>query len=236
MQTAQHHGGGWVVFLIHDICPAYCTYGITSTQLTQVLSWIHGQRDSGLKVETVHQVIGGAVKPAVAGPAPAPIGGTGVANADLAAAAGSYPARFQPAHYGDNRASFSYQPSGGPGGSATETVSLTGAQSGDAKLLQETDLGSARRRSRPAAVMPSGPGTDRRRRRSLICTTGIRSGSGPTGSPASASRPQRRGNTYRGRPRLHRPVRPRSASAWPSVRSGRSLRPATVWPRLPRIT
>src|SRR5450755_306002 len=141
VQTAQHHGGGWIVFLIHDICPGYCTYGITSTQLTQVLSWIHGQLDSGLKVETVHQVIGGAVKPAVAGPAPAPIGGSGVANADLADAVGGYPACFQPADYGDNRASFSYHPSGGPGGSATETVSLTSAQSGDAKLLQETDLG-----------------------------------------------------------------------------------------------
>ena len=84
VQTAQHHGGGWIVFLIHDICPGYCTYGITSTQLDQVLAWAHGQLGSGLKVETVHQVIGGAVKPAVAGPAPAPIGGTGVANADLA--------------------------------------------------------------------------------------------------------------------------------------------------------
>ncbi len=141
VQTARHHGGGWIVFLIHDICPAYCTYGITSAQLTQVLSWIHGQLGPGLKVQTVHQVIGGVVKPAVAGPAPAPIGSTGVANADLANAAGGYPACFQPAHYGDNRASFSYHPSGGPGGSATETVSLTSAQSGDAKLLQETDLG-----------------------------------------------------------------------------------------------
>ncbi|MGO9778741.1 MAG: polysaccharide deacetylase family protein [Streptosporangiaceae bacterium] len=141
VQTAQHHGGGWIVFLIHDVCPAYCTYGITSAQLTQVLSWIDGQLDSGLKVETVHQVIGGAVKPAVPGPRPARIRGTGVANADLADAAGGYPACFQPADYGENRASFSYRPSGGPGGSATETVSLTSAQSGDAKLLQETDLG-----------------------------------------------------------------------------------------------
>ena len=141
VQTAQHHGGGWIVFLIHDICPAYCTYGITSAQLGQVLAWVHGQLGSGLKVETVHQVIGGPVKPAVAGPAPSRIGGTGVANAGLADAPGGSPACFQPADYGDNRASFSYHPSGGPGGSATETVSLSSVHSGDAKLLQETDLG-----------------------------------------------------------------------------------------------
>ena len=66
VQTAQRHGGGWIVFLIHDICPAYCTYGITSAQFGQVLAWVHGQLGSGLKVETVHQVIGGPVKPAVA--------------------------------------------------------------------------------------------------------------------------------------------------------------------------
>ena len=30
VQTAQHHGGGWIVFLIHDISPAYCTDGITT--------------------------------------------------------------------------------------------------------------------------------------------------------------------------------------------------------------
>jgi peptidoglycan/xylan/chitin deacetylase (PgdA/CDA1 family) len=141
VQTAQQHGGGWIVFLIHDICPGYCTYGITSAQLGQVLAWVHGQLGSGLKVRTVHQVIGGPVKPAVAGPAPSRIGGTGVANANLADAPGGSPACFQPADYGDNRASFSYHPSGGPGGSATETVSLSSAHSGDAKLLQETDLG-----------------------------------------------------------------------------------------------
>ena len=141
VQTAQHHSGGWIVFLIRDICPAYCTYGITSAQLEQVLAWVHGRLGSRLKVETVHQVIGGPVKPAVAGPAPSRIGGTGVANADLADAPGGSPACFQPAAYGDNRASFSYHPSGGPGGSATETVSLSSVHSGDAKLLQETDLG-----------------------------------------------------------------------------------------------
>ena len=37
VQTAQQHGGGWIVFLIHDICPGYCTYGITSSELAQVL-------------------------------------------------------------------------------------------------------------------------------------------------------------------------------------------------------
>ena len=102
---------------------------------------MHSQSGSGLKVETVRQVIGGPVKAAVAGPAPARIGGTGVANADLTDAGGGYPACFQPADYGDNTVSFSYHPGGGPNGSGAETVSMTSARSGNAKLLQETDLG-----------------------------------------------------------------------------------------------
>jgi peptidoglycan/xylan/chitin deacetylase (PgdA/CDA1 family) len=140
--AAQQHGGGWVVFLIHDICRSYCTYGITGPQLRQVLSWVHQRTGPDLMVETVRQVIGGPVRPAVPGPVPPRIGGTGIVNADLAeVGTGGYPACFQPADYGANAASFSYHRGGGPGGAATETVSMTSEHSGDAKLLQETDLG-----------------------------------------------------------------------------------------------
>jgi peptidoglycan/xylan/chitin deacetylase (PgdA/CDA1 family) len=141
VRTAQQHGGGWVVFLIHDICPGYCQYGITEPQLRQVLSWVHSQTGPNLSVETVRQVIGGPVKAAVAGSVPPAIGGTGVANGNLADPGNGYPACFQPADYGSNSVAFRYRRGGGPGGAATETVSMTSEHSGDAKLLLETDLG-----------------------------------------------------------------------------------------------
>jgi peptidoglycan/xylan/chitin deacetylase (PgdA/CDA1 family) len=141
VRTAQEHGGGWIVFLIHEICPGYCKYGITEPQLQQVLAWMHSQSGPDLRVETVRQVIGGPVKPAVEGPVPAKIGGAGVLNANLANAFGSQPVCFQPADYGSNSARFTYRPDAAPGGAGAETISMTSAQSGDAKLLEGTDLG-----------------------------------------------------------------------------------------------
>jgi len=143
VQKAQEHGGGWIVFLIHDICPGYCKYGITQPQLQQVLAWMsrHRHTGPGLRVETVRQVIGGRDKPAAEGPVPPKIGGAGVLNADLANVAGGQPVCFQPADYGSNSVRFSYQPGAGPGGGGAETVSMTSATSGDAKLVEQTDLG-----------------------------------------------------------------------------------------------
>ena len=139
---AQRHGGGWIVFLIHDICRSYCQYGITMPQLRQVLAWVHRHLGPDLAVKTVRQVIGGTVHPAVMGPAPQRAAGGGVANGSLADLARTgYPACFQPADYGRNSVSFSYQRGGGPSGYSTETLRMTGADSGDAKLLMETDLG-----------------------------------------------------------------------------------------------
>jgi len=141
VRTAQEHGGGWIVFLIHGICPGYCKYGITEPQLQQVLAWVHSQSGPDLRVETVRQVIGGPVKPALAGPVPAKIGGAGVLNATLANASNGQPACFQLSDYGTNSARFTYHPDAAPGGAGAETISMTSAQSGDAKLLQGTDLG-----------------------------------------------------------------------------------------------
>lgn len=140
--NAQRHGGGWVVFLIHDICRSYCQYGITMPQLRKVLAWVHQRLGPDLAVKTVRQVIRGTVHPAVLGPPARRAPGGGVANGSLADLARTgYPACFQPADYGRNSVSFSYQRGGGPSGYSTETLRLTSQQSGDAKLLMETDLG-----------------------------------------------------------------------------------------------
>jgi peptidoglycan/xylan/chitin deacetylase (PgdA/CDA1 family) len=139
--NAQKHGGGWIVFTIHDICPTNCTLGTTPSILGRVLEWLHGQARHNVVVETMRQVIGGPVQPPVAGPAPHPGPPSGVVNASLGQANGDHPACFQKVDYGGTVADFTYQPSGGPHGSATETIRTTRPGSATAKLLQAMDLG-----------------------------------------------------------------------------------------------
>ncbi len=139
---AQAHGGGWLIFLIHDVCPRTCALGTTTSELGRVLGWLRSQRGHGVRVATMRKVIGGPVHPAVAGPVPPKLPTAGVRNATLAAGAGGgYPACFQGASYGRNIASFRYQRSGGPHGVAAETVRVTNWSSGDVKLMQTMDLG-----------------------------------------------------------------------------------------------
>jgi DNA-binding NarL/FixJ family response regulator/peptidoglycan/xylan/chitin deacetylase (PgdA/CDA1 family) len=138
---AQQHGGGWIIFTIHDVCQANCSLGTTPAILSAVLRWLHDRSSRNVAVETMTQVIGGPVRPPVAGPAPLALPAPGVANADLGRASGGIPACFQPVSYGGSVARFSYHPGGGPHGSAAETVSLTRAGAGNAKLVQAMDLG-----------------------------------------------------------------------------------------------
>jgi peptidoglycan/xylan/chitin deacetylase (PgdA/CDA1 family) len=138
---AQRHGGGWVIFTLHDVCSTNCNLGTTPGILGAVLKWLHDQKSRDVAVETMSQVIGGPVRPPVAGPAPRPLPPPGVANANLAQANGSVPACFQKVDYGGTVASFTYVPGGGPHGSAAETINVTKAGSVRAKLIQSMDLG-----------------------------------------------------------------------------------------------
>jgi peptidoglycan/xylan/chitin deacetylase (PgdA/CDA1 family) len=140
---ARQHGGGWIIFSIQDVCAHRCALGVTKPELSSVLAWLAGQASHGVSVQTVRQVIGGPVRPAVAGPAPPRIGGPGISNAALSVPGpGGVPACFQTARSGSNTATFSYRPTGGPGGAGAEVIRMTGWQSGDAKLLTVLDLGA----------------------------------------------------------------------------------------------
>jgi hypothetical protein len=152
VKGAEKHGGGWVFFTLHDYCPRTCALGITGPQLRKVLAWLRGQARHNVRVETMRQVIGGPVQPAVAGPAAHPVPPPGVVNSRLlrTSGKGASPACFQRTAYGTNKASFTYHPSGGPGGSAAETVHVTNWVSGGAKLLPAMDLG--------ACAPPASPG------------------------------------------------------------------------------
>jgi peptidoglycan/xylan/chitin deacetylase (PgdA/CDA1 family) len=139
--NAQKHGGGWIIFTLHDICKTNCSLGTTPAILGAVLKWLHGRETRNTVVETMSQVIGGPVWPAVAGPAPLPLPPPGVANANLAQVNGGSPACFQQVHFGRTVASFTYQPGSGPHGSAAETIRVIKPGTGDALLAQGMDLG-----------------------------------------------------------------------------------------------
>ena len=87
--NAENNGGGWVPLELHDVCDgpndpllppgAPCNaarYVITRALYTQFLDWLKGEVDAGrVQVKTVHEVVGGALKPKVAvAPAPARTG------------------------------------------------------------------------------------------------------------------------------------------------------------------
>jgi peptidoglycan/xylan/chitin deacetylase (PgdA/CDA1 family) len=141
--SAQSHGGGWVIFTIHDVCAQECPLGVTQHELTSVLAWLSRQAGHGVSVRTVRQVIGGPVRPAVAGPRPPRIRGPGIANSRLSAVtAKGIPACFQIGRYGTNRAAVRYLRSAGPGGAGAEVISLTQRRSGTAQLMPAPDLGA----------------------------------------------------------------------------------------------
>lgn len=69
---AEQAGGGWVILVMHNVCNGCGTYAISPTTLSSLLDWLSGQSSAGVVVETVHDVIGGPLQPAVAGPPPPP--------------------------------------------------------------------------------------------------------------------------------------------------------------------
>jgi peptidoglycan/xylan/chitin deacetylase (PgdA/CDA1 family) len=141
--AAQHHGGGWIIFTIHDVCARDCPLGVTQPELSSVLGWLARQAAHGVSVRTVRQVIGGPVRPLVAGPRSPRIPRPGVANSRLSAVtAAGLPVCFQASRYGANRASFRYSPHAGPGGAGAEVISMRQRRSGTAQLLPALDLGS----------------------------------------------------------------------------------------------
>ncbi len=87
--TAEQNGGGWVPFQIHDVCDpnipatipagAHCdapTY-VTPAHFAEFLDWLQGEVSAGrVAVKTVHDVVGGSLKPQVAPPPPPAAAGT----------------------------------------------------------------------------------------------------------------------------------------------------------------
>lgn len=230
--NARRHGGGWIIFTIHDMCARACALGVTVPELRSVLGWLSRQAGHGVSVRTVRQVIGGPVRPVVAGPRPPRIGPPGVANSRLSAVAASgVPACFQTATYGTNHATFRYLRRAGPAGAGAELITLTQRTSGTAQLLPALDLGAC------APTVSAGRsytlGAWYKSSKSVVFNVYYRTAVGTWKFWVTSPRwPPHEAGPRRDGPRLPSPPgEARSASAWPCARTARWPPASTAWSR-----
>lgn len=145
---AEDNGGGWVQLTFHHVCdpvgPA-CPAGtaISPALFNDFVEWL-AARPATTQVHTVGEVIGGPVRPAVAGPstqAPGP-GENGATNPGFEGMLGAdgLPECWALVPYGENSATFSTTDESRSGGLAAR-LTMTEWSSGDAKLLPTLDLG-----------------------------------------------------------------------------------------------
>jgi peptidoglycan/xylan/chitin deacetylase (PgdA/CDA1 family) len=139
---AEAGGGGWVTFVIHDVCDGCGTLAISPATLEAFLAWLS---ERGTQVRTVHEVIGGAVKPPVPGPPPParPADGQLLLNPSLEddANADAIPDCWMRHTHGDLSATWT-RTEDSRGGSRAQQVTLTRHVSGDVKLVSSQDLGA----------------------------------------------------------------------------------------------
>ncbi|HET8786641.1 MAG TPA: Ig-like domain-containing protein, partial [Candidatus Limnocylindrales bacterium] len=140
----EEAGGGWVPLVFHQICDACDPNSITMSDFVALLDWLTARSANGTVVQTVREVVGGQVQPAVPGPAaPAPPNGTNaLRNASLEQDGdGDHePDCWTFDSYGS--ASYSWtRTTDAHSGSWGERVDVTNYVSGDSKLTPTPDLG-----------------------------------------------------------------------------------------------
>ncbi len=63
--SAENSGGGWVQLVMHHVCDNCDVYSITAANFDALLTWLAPRAARGTVVQTVNDVIGGAVMPPV---------------------------------------------------------------------------------------------------------------------------------------------------------------------------
>ena len=153
--NASANGGGWLQYTFHHIGTGIDPGSGVADPLTvstalfqEFATWLSQQVTAGtITVKTVKDVIGGTTKPTVNGPAaPAPrTQGNLILNPSLETKGlnGSpYPNCWAPGSYGTNTPTFTTVSPGHAGtATAAEQIVMSGYTNGDAKLLQQMDLG-----------------------------------------------------------------------------------------------
>jgi peptidoglycan/xylan/chitin deacetylase (PgdA/CDA1 family) len=142
---AEQGGGGWVTFVLHDVCDGCGPLAISPATLDAFLAWLAPRAALGTSVRTVHDVIGGPVQPPVPGPPP-PVREDAsqlLLNPSLEddANGDGLPDCWMRKSYGDVTAVWS-QPGDVREGSRAQQVTVTRHVSGDVKLLSSQDLGA----------------------------------------------------------------------------------------------
>lgn len=153
--TAQRRGGGWVPLVFHHFCVGQrCPpLSLRPSLLTAFTEWLARQRAGGVTVRTAGEVAGGPARPQVPVPPARP---HQVGNASMSTVAGSaavdpaledvgVPGTFlrcwMPGGYGHNSVTWRRIRAAHTGPYALR-LQVTRYASGDAKLLQQFDLGA----------------------------------------------------------------------------------------------
>jgi len=142
--TNAESRGGWVALSFHHVDNTGGQISITPELFDEFATWLAARAAQGTVVATVHDVVGGEVKPAVNAPAveTRPQDGNLVQNSSLEEAGpdGVVPRCWQQGGWGVNTPT--YSTTAARTGSAAQRVAMAGYSSGDAKLLMTMDLGN----------------------------------------------------------------------------------------------
>ncbi len=145
--AAEQHGGGLVPIVMHHVQDDCGTdeYCVTPATLGAFLDWLQPRAAHGTVVQEIGDVIGGPVKPGVAGPpAPPPAAGANLlqnpslevdANNDLT------PDCWQLGGYGNNTATWT-RSSDAEDGAFGEQLTMSTFSDGDRRLITRQDLGA----------------------------------------------------------------------------------------------
>lgn len=138
--------GGWLQFTFHNVCAAGagCDLNVTPTVLQQFTQWLVARRVlRNTVVKTVGDTVGGAVKPGVNGPpvTPPTPGANAVVNPGMETLnPDGSPQCWMKGGYGSNTAVLDLTTSA-RSGSRAGRVAVSSYVDGDAKWLQQFDLG-----------------------------------------------------------------------------------------------
>jgi peptidoglycan/xylan/chitin deacetylase (PgdA/CDA1 family) len=138
---AQRHGGGWVQLVLHHVCSCGQPYAIAPSHLSALLDWLAGQQNT--LVDTVQQVLGGPLQPAVNGPAAQKLPGPNLLrnpSLDDTPAGGSLPDCWDTNAFGINTPRWT-RTSDAHSRPYAERLDLSQYSSGGAMLLSHFDLG-----------------------------------------------------------------------------------------------
>jgi peptidoglycan/xylan/chitin deacetylase (PgdA/CDA1 family) len=140
---AENAGGGWVIFVFHNVCDGCGTLVVSPSTLASFLDWLAPRSTAGTSVQTVKDVIGGDLKAAVQGPPPPAVrSGNMLLNASLETDAdgNGFADCWQPNSWRVNSSKWTRTTDAHSGGFA-ERVDVTSYTSGAVRLISQQDLG-----------------------------------------------------------------------------------------------